>query len=356
MDLRRRRPNRHAEPKSRVARFSAIAVAVLALSVIATACDNSSNSSSTPKSTVAGDVAERAAYSPVGPEVTVAKYVDSIGEQYAGPCDLASLPRDKGKWCSTLVESKSTADEKVYDVGPVGGQVAKQVTVKRRGQQLLVPGENVPVAAGNIGDVNRLTYEQMLNDPYIAQNLQRDLTLGIGKGLSELNGVASAVVQQPAPPAPPAGGGGGGTIIVTPGGGTGEYPPSVTTTQPPVVVGGEVVFRVSGCAANETLTVFFDGKPIGTVTAGQTGDFSGAVSVPPGTPAGSYPVTISGATCSASFTITVQGNLAFTGSSSHTSTYVWGGVAAIIVGLVLVVATRRRRRRLHELSGGAPAA
>jgi LPXTG-motif cell wall-anchored protein len=122
------------------------------------------------------------------------------------------------------------------------------------------------------------------------------------------------------------------------------------------LVGGEVVFRVTGCAANETLTVFFDGKPIGTVTAGETGDFSGAVSVPPGTPAGSHPVTISGATCSTSFTITVQGNLAFTGSSSHTSTYVWGAVAAIMVGLVLVVATRRRRRRLHDSSGGASTA
>ncbi len=207
MEQRRRRMHRHTEPKSRVARVSAIAVAVLALSVIATACDNSSDSSSTPKSTVAGDVAERAAYSPVGPEITVAKYVDSIGEQYAGPCDLASLPRDKGKWCSTLVESKSTDDEKVYDVGPVGEKAQKQVTVKRRGQQLLVPGENVPVAEGNIGDVNRLTYEQMLNDPYIAENLQRDLALGIGKGLSELNGVASAVVQPPATTTPPAGGG-----------------------------------------------------------------------------------------------------------------------------------------------------
>jgi hypothetical protein len=352
----RRRDDRQAARMSPVARISMVAVVVLALSVIAAGCDSGSDKSSSTKPTVAGAEAKSAAYSPVGPEITVGKYVDSLGETYAGPCELASLPRDEGKWCSTLVESQSNDDQKVYDVGPVGGKPQKRITVKRHGQQLLVPGENVSVAEGNIGGVGKLTYEQMLNDPYIAANLQRDLALGIGKGLSELNADASAVVGTPTTTTPPAGGGGGGGIIVTPGGGTGEYPPSVSTTQPPVLVGGEVVFRVTGCAANETLTVFFDGKPIGTVTAGETGDFSGAVSVPPGTPAGSHPVTISGATCSTSFTITVQGNLAFTGSSSHTSTYVWGAVAAIMVGLVLVVATRRRRRRLHDSSGGASTA
>jgi hypothetical protein len=357
MTTLRRRIQRHAEPRSRVVRFSAIAVVVLALSVIATACDNSSDSASTPKATVAGDVAERAAYSPVGPEITVAKYVDSIGEQYAGPCDLASLPRDKGKWCSTLVEAKSTDDEKVYDVGPVGEKAEKRITVKRHGQRLLVPGENVPVAEGNIGDVNHLTYEQMLNDPYIAENLQRDLALGIGKGLSELNGVAGAVVQEPPTTAPPAGGGGGG-IIVSPGGSVDAngYPNNGGIVVEPPSVAGEVVFRGTGCAANERLNVYFDGTPIGTVAAGQTGDFSGSVSVPAGTPSGTHTVTIQGATCSSTFTVTVEGTLAFTGSSSHTGTYVWGGIAAIIVGLVLVVATRRRRRRLHDLSGGARAA
>ncbi len=124
----------------------------------------------------------------------------------------------------------------------------------------------------------------------------------------------------------------------------------------PPSVAGEVVFRGTGCAANEPLTVYFDGTPIGTITAGQTGDFSGAVTVPTGTPPGTHTVTIQGATCTSTFTVAVEGTLAFTGSSSHTGTYVWGGIAAIIVGLVLVVATRRRRRRLHELSGGARAA
>jgi LPXTG-motif cell wall-anchored protein len=43
----------------------------------------------------------------------------------------------------------------------------------------------------------------------------------------------------------------------------------------------------------------------------------------------------------------VAGALAFTGSSSNTSTYVLGGIAAVVVGLVLVVGTRRRRRGLR---------
>jgi LPXTG-motif cell wall-anchored protein len=43
-------------------------------------------------------------------------------------------------------------------------------------------------------------------------------------------------------------------------------------------------------------------------------------------------------------TVNVAGALAFTGSSSHTGTYVLAGVAAVVIGFVLVLWSRRRRR------------
>lgn len=359
MTTLRRRMHRQAEPRGRVTRFTAVAVALLALSVIAVSCDNSSSSSSAPKPSVKGAEAERVVYTPVGPEITVGKYVESLSEQYAGPCDLATLPRDKGKWCSTLVESKSTEDQRVYEVGPVGGKAEKTVTVKRRGQQLLVPGENVPVADGNIGDVGRLTYEQMLQDQYITENLKQDLAAGIGKGLTELDGVAGAIVDRTADNTggggTGAGGATGGPNIITSPGNTVDangYPVTGGIVVEPPTVAGEVVFRGTGCAANEPLTVYFDGTPIGTVTAGQTGDFSGQVNVPAGSKSGTHEVTIQGATCVSTFTIEVAGQLAFTGSSSHTSTIVLVGISAVIAGLVLLLATRRRRRQVHAVTHG----
>ena len=48
--------------------------------------------------------------------------------------------------------------------------------------------------------------------------------------------------------------------------------------------------------------------------------------------------------------ITVRGGLAFTGSSSHTTTYVLAGVAAVVVGFVLVIGTRRRHRGVRGRS------
>jgi LPXTG-motif cell wall-anchored protein len=355
MTALRRRMHRQAEPRGRATRFTAVAVALLALSVIAVGCDNNSSSSSEPKPSVKGAEAERVVYTPVGPEIAIGNYVESLGEQYAGPCDLTTLPRDEGKWCSTLVESKSTDDVRAYEVGPVGGKAEKTVTVKRRGQQLLVPGENVPVADGNIGDVGRLTYEQMLQDQYITENLKQDLVAGIGKGLTELDGVAGAVVDRTADNTGGGGAGAGAPNIITSPGDTVDdngYPVTGGIVVEPPSVAGEVVFRGTGCAANEPLTVSFDGTPIGTVTAGQTGDFSGQVNVPAGATSGAHVVTVQGATCVSTFTIDVAGRLAFTGSSSHTSTIVLVGVAAVIAGLVLLLATRRRRRQVQAVTTG----
>jgi hypothetical protein len=79
------------------------------------------------------------------------------------------------------------------------------------------------------------------------------------------------------------------------------------------------------------------------------------MSVPAGTPSGTHLLTVRGAVCVFNATITVSGgSLAFTGSSSHTSTYVFGAFAAIAVGFVLVVATRRRWLGVTHHSSSPP--
>ncbi|MET0420901.1 MAG: LPXTG cell wall anchor domain-containing protein [Acidimicrobiia bacterium] len=52
-------------------------------------------------------------------------------------------------------------------------------------------------------------------------------------------------------------------------------------------------------------------------------------------------------------TVNVAGGLAFTGNSSHTSTLVLAGIAALVLGLVFVVGSRRRRT--SGLGAGPPA-
>ena len=61
---------------------------------------------------------------PVGPEKAVASYVQTQGVVYAGDCATAQLPRDKGKWCSTLLQGAGNDEQKVYGVGPVGSKLS----------------------------------------------------------------------------------------------------------------------------------------------------------------------------------------------------------------------------------------
>ena len=103
-------------------------------------------------------------------------------------------------------------------------------------------------------------------------------------------------------------------------------------------------------AGNEVLQVLFDGQFIGTITSDAQGAFAGSISIPQGTAPGVHGLTIKGAVCVLNADITVRGGLAFTGSSSHTTTYVLAGVAAVVVGFVLVVGTRRRHRGVRGRS------
>ena len=118
-------------------------------------------------------------------------------------------------------------------------------------------------------------------------------------------------------------------------------------------MGGIASFRGSGCAPGETLNVLFDSAQVGTVPSDAGGNFAGSVTIPQGTNPGDHLITVRGSACELNVVVTVLGaaatrSLAFTGSSSHTLTYVLVGFVAVMLGAVFVLGSRRRR------SSGAP--
>lgn len=333
---------------------------LVVLAVILASCDNGGSSSESKKNdndtestkattTTAG--AQQAATEPTGTELAIDEYLKGQGIEYAGDCADAKLPADKGKWCSTLVSGGEDSDTATYDLGPVGEKPEKRITLKRHGDAVLTPGYQVDVGEGNVGAPSQLTREQLEANTLITGNLLLDQQAGIGNGLADL------------PPGADnnAGGGGGGggggapttttpppTTTVVPG--NAQYPPNgEITVTPTVEVGGEATFRGSGCLPNEPLTVSFDGTPVGNITADAGGSFAGSITIPKGTAPGAHLLTVQGSACVLNTTINVAGALAFTGSSSHTGTYVLGGVAAVVIGLVLVVGSRRRRRGVRGM-------
>jgi LPXTG-motif cell wall-anchored protein len=349
--------------------MSALGAVLLTLALILAACDSGGSSSNSDKSNdtssssratsttgaASGGSAQNAATTPVGAEAAVAEWVKGQGLEYAGDCADAQLPQDKGKWCSTLKSSDPVNGTETYDVGPVGEQPQKTITVKPRAAAQLTPGYQVGVGDSNVGTPRQLTQAELQADAFITGNLLLDQAAGIGNGLSDLPAGAPTGNEGGG------GGGGGGTgtpATTIPGGGGGgagggaEYPPTggIVVTNPTVDVGGEVGFRGSGCVANEPLTISFDGHPIGTINADASGSFAGSISIPKGTAPGTHVLTVQGSGCVFNTTITVAGSLAFTGSSSNTSTYVLAGIAAVVVGAVLVIGSRRRRRGVRGRS------
>ena len=339
-----------SSPSGRRTRIATVALGVLVFAVVAASCDSGSSSSSDKKSTPSSTAAaDQVALTPVGAEAAVAKYLKTQGIEYAGDCADAKLPRDKGKWCSTLLEGADSNDKKVYGIGPVGEKPTKSITITRHGSAQLTPGFQVGVADGNVGDPSQLTREQLEANAFITGNLVLDQAAGIGNGLGDL----PAGAQTPGGQTGGGGTGGGGTaapppptvIVTPPNNGGAQYPANgiIVVVNPTVEVGGEVQFNGSGCGANEPLQVSFDGTPIGTISADAQGSFAGSISIPLGTTPGAHTLTVKGAVCVLNASITVVGALAFTGSSNHTVTYVLGALAAIMLGFVLVVGTRRRR-------------
>ncbi len=205
-----------------------------------------------------------------------------------------------------------------------------------------------------------LTFDDLNGNVQIAGNLKLDEQAGKGKGDGDL----------PPPPAPttttttqpPGGGGGGGGGASGPRRSPRKTSPSLrrrstrrtaasSSTHPTINAGGTETFRGTGCGPNEVLTVLFDGKVIGTITANAQGAFAGSITIPTDTPQGTHTLTVRGSSCELNATITVSGTLAFTGASSHTGTTVLLGLAAIVLGLVLVVGVRRRRGRAVPARG-----
>jgi LPXTG-motif cell wall-anchored protein len=281
-----------------------------------------------------------------GPQAAIAGYLQGQSISYAGDCAEAELPADEGEWCSTLKSSDPAAGTETYDVGPVGEKAEKTVTVKRRGAAQLTPGYQTQVAEGAVGTPQLLTREQLEANVFITGNLVLDQAVGIGNGLADL--------PTGAPASGDTGGNGGnggtggvvGTPVALPEARPSLYPPppaEIVVENPTVTVGGSSGFRGTGCLPNESLAVTFGDRSLGTVTADSNGAFSGSVSLPQSTGPGTYLLTVQGSTCAFNSTVTVAGKLAFTGSSSQTSTYVLAGLAAVVLGFVLVVATRRRR-------------
>jgi hypothetical protein len=99
--------------------------------------------------------------------------------------------------------------------------------------------------------------------------------------------------------------------------------------------------------------VLFDGTPVGTIQANAQGSFAGSISIPPGTAPGTHTITVKGSVCVLEVSITVV-PLAFSGASSHTTTYALVAVAAIVVGAVFVLGSRRRRQTRRRRSRGSP--
>ncbi|MES1170348.1 MAG: hypothetical protein ABUL47_06655, partial [Leifsonia sp.] len=128
-------------------RCSAIAAVLLILAVVLAACSDSGSDSSAKSSgktssstteatsaTTGGDAtAQNASTQPAGAEAAILGYLKTQGIDYVGDCADAQLPADKGKWCSTLKSSDTTAGTETYDIGPVGEKPQKAITLKRKG-------------------------------------------------------------------------------------------------------------------------------------------------------------------------------------------------------------------------------
>ncbi len=323
------------------------------LALILAACDSGGSSNSESSTTATTASAQQVSTGTLtSAEEAIAAYLETQGDEYVGDCADAKLPEEKGKWCSTQVSGDNTSDTQTYDLGPVGEKPQKTITLKRKGSAVLTPGYRVGVAQGDVGQPSQLSREQLENDAFITGNLKLDQALGLPGDL---------------PAGAPDGdtGGGGGTPTTTlpppvtiPGVEVAQYPPTggIVVENPNVEVGGQVAFKGSGCVADEPLQVLFDGHPIGTITADASGSFAGAISIPPGTAPGAHLLTVQGSSCVFTTTINVGANLAFTGSSNHTGTYVLGGIAAVVVGAILVFGSRRRRKRIRGRSLSPPSA
>jgi LPXTG-motif cell wall-anchored protein len=113
-------------------------------------------------------------------------------------------------------------------------------------------------------------------------------------------------------------------------------------------------FRLTGtgCPADTTVVVSFDGQQIGTATADADGNFEFAGTVPPGTAPGQHTLTATCGDLEQSLVITVPapgaapapaGTMPRTGAESGSVVRV--AAALVLAGTGLVLLARRRRAR-----------
>ncbi|MEX1006572.1 MAG: FecR family protein [Acidimicrobiia bacterium] len=207
---------------------------------------------------------------------------------------------------------------------------------------------NVTLDQGQFSELKQLTYEDLTGNLFIAGNLFLDDLLELG-GFSELpppsepppNPEPQTVPVPPPPPPPPP-----EPVVQADDIEISQYPPDgeLTVDDPNIEVGGQESFRGSGCKPSETVAVLFDGVQVGTLPTDSTGSFAGTITIPRGTTPGQHLLTVRGASCELNAVINVLGAaaLAFTGASSHTSTYVLAGAAAVVIGSAFVLGSRRR--------------
>ena len=137
--------------------------------------------------------------------------------------------------------------------------------------------------------------------------------------------------------------------------------PDIWVGNTSVIAGQDVVVSGSDWCPGCIVKVFFDGIHVGTVTAGADGTWSVTITIPLGTPPGTYKITATGlasdceCTKTPARTITVsagsetregearEGSLAFTGGDFLPWLLLLG--ALVIAGIVLLIAARRRGAR-----------
>jgi hypothetical protein len=141
------------------------------------------------------------------------------------------------------------------------------------------------------------------------------------------------------------------------------YPPSGTLFVTPVTfAGGPIVFFATGFQRRELVTAELNGVPLGRFRANRLGIVAGAVRVPRGTPAATYPFTVTGTSQTLSANVTVRrrpGRSATTATTTATTTAATRSVpidAAPVAARADAEAARQPACRATDATAGAAAA
>ena len=169
----------------------AIAAVLVVLAVILAACSDSNDSSNSDEEVVGlhrgvDDLHDRPATAPrrtrrpsrSAPRPRLAEYLKGQGYEYAGDCADAELPRDKGKWCSTLKSTDTGGRHRDLRRRPGGREAPEDghgEASRRRRAHARLPGRR---RRGERRRAPQLTREQLEADTFITGNLIADQQAG----------------------------------------------------------------------------------------------------------------------------------------------------------------------------------